>query len=889
MGTLLLVGKWATAASFMLLALVTLSQWVRQRDRKNLYLALAVGLLGVVSLAGNVLALPGPRAMLAASRVASILVTDCLLVAFLLSGCALLLYRSALIPMGRTAGRVALGGLALGILAGLVPQPPAGTAPDPLQTVAVFYILGFWCVCVGEPIVRLWLRSRRLPAVQRARLRALSLGYGLIVGILVISVAAGGAAQTPAFQLLTQVVALLAVPVLYASFAPPRWLRRAWRAREEDAFAVGVRDLLLFSSGAVALAERAVDWGERLVGAEAGAIVAASGEVVAADGIEPEAALETARQAALDPGRLPRGTVALPLELDQGRGWLIIRAGILSPLFGADEVVRLSVYAANVTMALDRVSLLDALRASERAAREANEAKSTFLASMSHELRTPMGAILGFSDVLADGLDGELNHDQLEDVERIRTAGRHLLALLTDILDLSKIEAGKMEMARGEVDLGRVFDGVLETLAPLAAARSLRLGSEGAAGVVVDADEQRVRQILINLVSNGIKFTESGGVSIRATDAGGGMTRIAVEDTGIGIPEAARELVFDEFRQVDGGAARSSGGTGLGLAISRRLVTLHGGTMGVDSEVGRGSTFWFTLPTAQAPGAVPEGARPEAQPEGATHPDAAGARATPPGDPRSALPWGGLTRDLVVIVDDDPHARALIAKRLGEGGFRSVEAASGEEGLRLAGELLPLAITLDIQMPAMDGAEVLRRLSADRRTRDIPVVLTTALDRGHVGMELDRVGYAQKPFTKETLLDALGQLTELPPACTVMVIDDDPDVAELVRRSLDGSGVSVRAATDGRAGIDAAIADPPNLLFVDLVMPEMSGFEVITRLRASPATATVPIMVLSGKELDAEDVRALNGHIARFVRKGSLGPAELLATVRQIAVRGEVA
>jgi CheY-like chemotaxis protein len=349
------------------------------------------------------------------------------------------------------------------------------------------------------------------------------------------------------------------------------------------------------------------------------------------------------------------------------------------------------------------------------------------------------------------------------------------------------------------------------------------------------------------------------------------MARISVEDTGIGIPEEALELIFDEFRQVEAGHGTNTEGSGLGLAICRRLVTLHGGAMGVDSEVGRGSTFWFTMPVYQPSGTLIE------IDVTVSNQDS---------ESLSRLPWGGLTKDVVVVVDDDPHARALISKRLGEGGFRSVEASSGEEGLKIAGDVLPLAITLDIEMPAMDGAEVLRRLSADHRTRDIPVVLTTVHERGHLGMQLERVGYVQKPFTKERLLEALGRLIQLPTDCTVMVIDDDPSVAQLVRRSLDGSGVTIREAATGRTGIDAVIATPPNLIFVDLAMPEMSGFEVITRLRTNASTATVPIMVLSGKDLDAGDIRALNGNINRFVRKGSFGPAELLATVRQIASRG---
>lgn len=290
MSTLLLVGRWVSSASFTLLALVTFSQWVNRRDLRNLYLALAVGLLAVVSLAGNVVALPRPQALLTGSPLVRTLVNDVLLVAFLLSGYALLLFRTAIIPFGKRGQRVVWGALALGLAAGLVPQPMPGQPPNGIQTAALLYVVGFWCACVGEPVVRLWLRSRELPAVQRARLRSFAVGYGLIVAILVVSVVLGAAAKDPRFQLMTQFVTLLVVPVLYASFAPPRWLRRAWRAKEEDELARGIRDFMLFSSEPAVLAERAVSWGERLVGGQGGAIIAPSGQVLAAHGIDEAAA-----------------------------------------------------------------------------------------------------------------------------------------------------------------------------------------------------------------------------------------------------------------------------------------------------------------------------------------------------------------------------------------------------------------------------------------------------------------------------------------------------------------------------------------------------------------------------------------------------------------------
>src|SRR5258708_14013989 len=286
MDTVLQIGQWVTSASFSVLGLITLGQWIKQRDRKTLYLALAVGLLGLGPLARGFEALPGPKAFLAPARLAAIVAGEVLLVAFLLSGYALVLFRSAILPLGQRSRNLIFAGLGVGVLAGLFSLGPGVSPPTGLQTAAVLYIIGFWCACVGESIVRLWLRSRQVRSVQRARLRSFCVGYGLIVVILIVAVVAGGVAQTPAFRLITQAIVLLSMPVLYVSFAPPRWLRVLWRAGEEAALAEGVRDLMLFSENPVALAERAVEWGTRLVGAEAGAIIGPQGDVLAGVGAQ---------------------------------------------------------------------------------------------------------------------------------------------------------------------------------------------------------------------------------------------------------------------------------------------------------------------------------------------------------------------------------------------------------------------------------------------------------------------------------------------------------------------------------------------------------------------------------------------------------------------------
>jgi signal transduction histidine kinase/CheY-like chemotaxis protein len=507
----------------------------------------------------------------------------------------------------------------------------------------------------------------------------------------------------------------------------------------------------------------------------------------------------------------------------------------------------------------------ESLARSEEVASKANAAKSEFLASMSHELRTPMSSILGFAEVLADGLDGELNPAQLEDLARIRGSGENLLALLDDLLDLSKIEAGFMTLKREDVNLRALVDSVLSSLRPLADNRSLYLESSDLDGLRVTGDPQRIRQVLTNLVGNAVKFTKEGGVTVRARVTGGGNVRVEVVDTGIGIAPGDHDLIFEEFRQASHDGKRQPGGTGLGLAISRKLIEMHGCDIGVESEVGKGSTFWFTIPAATQPAAGPVADAPKVP-----------VRAV------GELPWAGAAQPVILVVDDDESTRHLIVKRLKEEGFATEEAGNGEQALKILSERRPLAITLDLQMPLMDGWDLLQALAAEAKAKDIPVILVTVNDQAHLAFPVDRVTYVHKPFTKQDLADAVWAV--LPPleSTTILVVDDDPDVGSLVSKSLAPSGARVRSALSAEAALDQVGRQIPDLIFVDLIMPEMSGFELIVRLRARPETADVPIIVLSAKRIDDDDIRTLDGQIDRFIVKTDLGAADLVTTVRQV-------
>jgi len=499
------------------------------------------------------------------------------------------------------------------------------------------------------------------------------------------------------------------------------------------------------------------------------------------------------------------------------------------------------------------------LRHMNRQLSDASLVKSQFLANMSHELRTPLSAIIGFSDLLLEGVDGALSPAQEEDVTQIQTSGRALLGLINDILDLSKIEAGKMTVEIGTVSLRELVENVLAELAPLAEAKELviEVHLDADAGSVL-ADEIRLRQVVTNLVANAIKFTERGTVSITSRSVRG-MVEVGIADQGIGIAPEALGLIFEEFRQADGSTTRQFGGSGLGLAISRRLIELQGGSIGVESEPGVGSTFRFTIPAAaieSAPG---------------------------PGPVALDLPaaLGSQTRDLVLVVDDEQALREVIVRRLEDAGFATAEAATAEEALRLARELHPAAMTLDVMMPGADGWSVLSGFRAEPALRDIPVIVVSIVDDREVALELGAFDYLPKPVDKTALLASLARALPSLDNADILCVDDDPTSVEIVRRTLVAAGSRVRVVTSGETALAELDLAVPDAVFVDLMMPGMNGFELVARLRSREPMRSVPIIVLTNKELTEDDRATLASHADRIVAKSELRAADLCATVRQ--------
>lgn len=503
------------------------------------------------------------------------------------------------------------------------------------------------------------------------------------------------------------------------------------------------------------------------------------------------------------------------------------------------------------------------LEAALARATEADRLKSEFLANMSHELRTPLNSIIGFSRVILNGIDGPITDLQRTDLTAIHNSGVHLLGLINDILDLSKIEAGRMELHKEAVDLGPVVRGVLDTCIPLVQDKPVELVERIPPDLPpVYADRTRVRQIILNLVSNAIKYTDRGAITVMAC-ARDNEVVVSVHDTGIGINPQDLGKVFEAFRQVGRAVERRAAGTGLGLTISKRFVEMHGGQIWVESEPGQGSTFYFTLPAMLTP-------RP--------------AVAAPAEEPVRAP--AGRT---VLVVDDEPDVISLFRRYLEAEGYQVIGATDAVEALRLAWEQHPYAITLDIHLADEDGWTVLRALKEDQATCNIPVIICSVVQDEDTGFSLGAADYLTKPIGQEELVAALARLRR--PVREIVVIDDEPlDLAAMVRGLEQAGRYLVIPAGSGEEGLRAIQEHLPDLIILDLLMPGVDGFEVLARLKSDRRIRAIPIIVVTAKELTAEDEKRLNGQMAALLHKGLFRIEDLLADVarvlREEAARG---
>ena len=579
--------------SFLALGLSTVIDWLRRRERSIGYLALALGTLGLTSILGQLNPLTDYRL--------GTLIGDITLVLLMTSGYALLLFRDSFIPLSR---QLRIGALILCVgttaaaLVVMVPVSP-NVRPTTLQSAATIALVLVWTACVTEPIVRLWAASRGRPAVQRARLRALGGGYAAIVVILLVAVFSGSAAATPLVQWLFEVVAVIALPLLYVGFAPPRWLRRLWRQAEEDQLRDAVHDLVLFSPDRPTLAKRAADWGLRLVGADGIGIVDANGDILALRGLSDESARQLAAHAAgggppqllATSGSARENAIVLPLPLDAGMGAMVLVSGPYTPFFGTDEVSRLRGYAANITAALDRARVTERLAALEKT-------KSQFLNLASHELRSPLGVINGYLSMLEQGVFGQLTESGIRALEVLKAKTVEMNLLVAQMLDAARLEDGRLALKRDRLDLREIAQDAMEVVRPLAGADHQLSLEMPPRAVTVFGDVGRILTIISNLLENAIKYSPQGGTVLCVVSAAEHAASVSVVDTGIGIAREDLSRLFNRFERIQNVRTSHVAGTGLGLYLSRELARQHGGDIQVESRPGAGSRFTLTLPLA---------------------------------------------------------------------------------------------------------------------------------------------------------------------------------------------------------------------------------------------------------------------------------------------------
>jgi signal transduction histidine kinase/DNA-binding response OmpR family regulator len=746
--------------------------------------------------------------------------------------------------------------------------------------------------------------------ITRRRMWCVASGCGLLAVSFLTGLATGVIpSQAGVLTTLARLAGLLSGVCFSAGFFPPAWLSQSWRLPElleylrptrwpedepvpegsaADAMALERLSAAVATTTGARRSLLAIEdaargdfylWGAPLarVGRDEGLIgrVFGSGKPLVVRDLAPEQ-LSQAVRSVFDREGMPRAAVGVPVMLDGRRVGVLCAYADKGPMFVKDDLEMLRYFATEAASILKMRQFRES--AQELAAlREADRLKDEFMAVVSHELRTPLTAISGYADILLRKLSGPLSERQERQVSGIRDASRRLLALINDLLDVSKLEAGTLDLHLAPVDAHTAIERAVSGTRVIAAGKGVLMEVREPEVPVpaVIADEERLQQILVNLLMNAIKFTPQGGrVWIEATaDTGehAGQVAFRVHDTGVGLAPEQVARVWDRFYQAESSSTRRFGGAGLGLSIVRRLAELHGGEADAFSAgLNQGSTFVVRLPSGEASVAPAKVAQrpPVVRQAPEPSPTPAAAPISPP----------------VLVVEDDPDIAAVLRTYLESDGYTVEVATDGQHAIQAARERRPFAITLDISLPKLDGWSVLNALKREPATADIPVIVVSIVDNKDFGMVLGATDYLVKPIDHDRLRAILRQIGPAPEAgsATILIVDDDPAICDVLGSSLSSDGWRVLTAGDGEAALATVASERPTAMVLDLMMPRVDGFDVLQSIRADPRTRELPVIVVTARDLSEHDRERLGGAAQRVLTKQALSIDDLRGQVRAL-------
>jgi signal transduction histidine kinase/DNA-binding response OmpR family regulator len=761
------------------------------------------------------------------------------------------------LPRGMTASALAL------LIAMVVLYIGTGSGHGPAAKLAIIPVVAYFFGAEALVIFYLTEEARRRVGVARVRLATAAMASGLFLGAILIAAIGSAIGRPTGVDVAVDGVALAAALGYLIAFVPPDPIRRLGQRAAAYGF---VRQLASEPSAATApdLWQRLADAARDVTGAtavvvlmpgpdgvlERQALAGSASEIALADLTPTLDVSATVRSsdtiAVLD--RMPVNVVRIPVGTGHGPLGQVRCYVTGEPLFSEDDTDLIELFAALTLRMVEGARLTDELRQANDGLAQASAAKTDFLAAMSHELRTPLNAVIGFSELLQDPVEANNPDLTLEFAGHIREAGMHLLELVNDVLDLSKVEAGRLDLRREEVDLVLIARQTIDMMRPMADRKQVTINLQGLGSLPVWVDGGRMRQVAYNLLSNAVKFTPAAGRVVVRVESDARGIRLAVKDTGPGIAQEEQERIFDAFVQGQLGGAQEEG-TGLGLALTRRLVELHGGSLELDSQLGVGSEFRVLLPATAV------------------------RRASGSAETSVNLDPGGISDGRrVLVIEDDPNVSRLLEIYLEEAGYQVEVAASGEDGLARAQTDCFDAILLDVLLPGLDGWHVLTSLKSEPKTREIPVLIVSVVDDLQMGLALGAVDYLVKPIHRAALIGAMGRLEQGRAVARadslVLGIDDDPVALRLYQATLEGMGIVVATASGGVEGVRLARELKPGCILLDLLMPDLDGFEVLAQLKADPETSQIPVIVITAVQISEEEKQRLNGQVVAVLEKG---------------------